>query len=215
MKKISLNLVWSTLIIVLTSFGMALTLKADIGTGSINALSVSIAAITGIHVGTVLMAVNICFVLVQWAVLRREFHWRSWLQVGVSIILGIVVNFVIYLLFKDWQITHYAMRLVLFIVGTIIACFGIALILKLNLIVFPVEGSAVVIANKTGLTFKWVRQLIDFIAIVGAVVLTVIFQLEWSVREGTILNFLILPYLAQFFIDLVEKLGWFQNLRID
>lgn len=214
MKKIIINGIWSSLFIILASVGVALTIKADIGTGSINAVSLSLSWVTTIPVGTILMAINILCVVIQLCIQRTQFHWRNWLQIGVSVILGIVVNVVVYHLLAQIVLTHYIFKIMLFLCGMLLSCFSVAMMMRLNLIGFPVESAAAVIANCTRFSFKQIRQGIDFIAITLSLLLTVIFSLNFAIREATILNFLLFAHTIQFFLTLLEKYNVFEQIRI-
>lgn len=204
-NKIIWNLLCTFVCIIIASIGMSMTLKANVGVGSINSLTSTLSFITNIKVGTVLMGVNILCVLIQYAMQRSDFHWRQWLQLGVSFVLGEVVNITYYVLFKDIVISHYIVGFLLFLVGVSISCMAIAMIIRLNLVVFPVEAMSNVIAKKKGYQFKTVRQSIDGIAIMLSVIFTLIFQTEWTIREGSVLNFLILAPLSQYFLHFFER----------
>lgn len=215
MKKISLNILWSCLVTVITSIGISFTIKANIGTGSINALSSSLEFVTGIKVGTVLTIINGLCVLIQLFIQKRDFHWRQWLQIVTAIILGEVVNFMFYTVMSGWQVENYILRVLFFVVGVTISCFGIGMIVRLNLVVFPVEAAANAIVNVTKFNFRQVRQGIDAIAIALALLMTLVFQTPLTVREGTVINFIIFSHIAHFFITFVEKQQWFKTIRMD
>lgn len=214
MKKVTLNLLWSMVVTVVTAVGASLTIKADIGTGTVNALSGSISSVSNIKIGTVLMFLNTLFVLVQLVVQKREFHWRQWLQIVTALVLGEVVNIMVYQVMDGWVVENYMIRLMLLIVGVCISCFGIGMIVRLNLVVFPIEAAATVVANAKSLNFRQVRQAIDFIALSLALIITFVFNVPLTVREGTIINFFIFSHIAQFFIRFVEKRQWFEKIRI-
>lgn len=215
MKKISLNILWSCLVTVITSIGISFTIKANIGTGSINALSSSLEFVTGIKVGTVLTIINGLCVLIQLFIQKRDFHWRQWLQIVTAIILGEVVNFMFYNVMSGWQVENYILRVLFFVTGVTISCFGIGMIVRLNLVVFPVEAAAGAIASVTKFNFRQIRQLIDATAITLALLTAFLFSTPLTVREGTVINFLIFSHIAQFFITFVENKQWFKTIRMD
>lgn len=215
MKKVSLNLLWSVLVTVVTSIGVSFTIKANIGTGSINALSGSLEFATGIKVGTVLMLINALCVVVQLVIQKKDFHWRQWLQILTAVIMGEVVNFMVYNIMVDWTVDNYILRVLLLIAGVTISCFGIGMIVRLNLIVFPVEAAATALAAVTKFNFRQVRQGIDATAISLALIVTILFQTPLTVREGTVINFFIFSHIAHFFITFVEKRKWFKTIRMD
>ncbi|QTU83188.1 YitT family protein [Carnobacteriaceae bacterium zg-C25] len=214
MKKIYMNTMWSFLAIVIASIGVSLTIKANVGTGSINALSGSISTVTSIKIGTILMLVNALCILVQWVIQKKEFHFRQWLQVITAMLLGEVVNIMVYQLLNNWVLDVYWLRVVVLIIGVCISCFAIGMLVRLNLVVFPIEACAMVIAQYSGWTFKKVRQGIDVVAILLSLAITFIADVPLTVREGTLLNLLIFSHIAHYFIERIEHRKWFETIRI-
>lgn len=213
MKKMSLNVLWTVIGILIAAMGISFTIKADVGTGSVNALSLVTSWKTGIHVGTVLMCVNMLFILIQ--LIGQKFHIKFVLQAMLSVMLGVVVNFFVYTIFGQITVNQYPLRLLLYLSGTTISCFGIGILVRLNLVVFPPEAASLYLAQKFNTTFKAVRQKIDFVCILLALLASFVFTLPLTVREGTVMNFFLLPILGQFFIHFIEKQGWFESIRID
>lgn len=215
MQKLVKNALCTALCVMLMSIGMALTMKADIGVGSINALSMSLSSLTGIYVGTILFFIQATCVLVQFIIQRKAFHWRQWLQLALSYILGEGVNLMLYYFFKDFSIEHYILRVILFVVGIIICTVGVAFIIQLNLVVFPIEAMCTVYAKTYNKSFKKTRQLLDIVAIIGTLVLVVGFHATLSIREGTLLNLLIFSSGIHQVTFFIEKYHVLETIRYE
>lgn len=201
----------STLCIIVSAIGVSLTIKADVGMSSVNSLSTTAGEVLNIKVGTLLMIINLACVIIQFILLKKDFHWRNWLQLGVSYLLGEVVNFMMYTVFSEWNIDVYAYKLALFFAGVTLCAFSIAIIIHLNLIVFPLEALSTVVADKYNWQFKHVRQGIDVLALVITVGLIIFFQMEWTVREGTILNMVFLPPCTQWLLNKIREKQYFKS----
>ena len=80
----------------IVGIGFAFTLKANVGVGAWDALSASLNSLTGIEVGTLGMILNIVCVLGQIIILRKDFKMIQFLQIPLSVLLGIVINYVLY-----------------------------------------------------------------------------------------------------------------------
>lgn len=119
--------------------GFAFTLKANVGVGAWDALSASLNSLTGIEVGTLGMILNIACVFGQMIILRKEFKLIQILQIPFSILLGIVINYVLYdiLIFP---FDSFAGGIVMYIVSTEICVIGVALIMVLDEVTFALEG---------------------------------------------------------------------------
>lgn len=212
--KLTSNLLLTFLCIVIASIGMSLTLKADIGVGSVNALSTTLGEILNIKVGTILIFINASFVLIQLVLQRNDFHWRQWLQLGVSYVLGETVNIFYYNVFSKIEVHNYIMSIFIFIIGLVISSFAIGLILQLNLVAFPIESMCNVVAKIKNWQFKHIRQSIDVIFIISTIILMLLFSTSLSIREGTILNLIILGPVSQFFLHITEKWEFINRISI-
>lgn len=214
MKKIGYNIFWTFVFTIFASIGMSMTLKADVGLGSINAVSSAVSHATTVQVGTIVTVVNVLCVLIQLVIQRRDFHWRQWLQIAVSYLLGVVVNIMYYTVFSTLVLEHYIIKLLFFIAGVMISAIGIAVVIKLNLVVFPVEAASMAIAVACNTSFKNVRQKFDIVAIVIACTLAIAVGGPITVREGTVISMIILGHVVQWLMHLIEKYRLFNGLEM-
>lgn len=81
------------IMILAISLGASLTIKASIGVGAWDALAVTGNNLFDIKVGTLQMILNFVCVAIQLVLLKKDFRIRHVLQVGLSILLGVTVNF--------------------------------------------------------------------------------------------------------------------------
>lgn len=68
------------------AFGVALSIKAELGTSPISSLPYVTAVISGLSVGTTTIIVNSLFVLTQIILLRRNYEWFQLLQIGIAVV---------------------------------------------------------------------------------------------------------------------------------
>lgn len=177
------------LLIVLSGFGIALTIKADIGIGSVNALSLTFSYISPLSVGTWVMLVNCSAVIVQ--VILKGLKWPLLAQFALVFLLGKVIDFFHYLVLSDLNWESYWISILVFLLGNTICAIGIGLILHLDMVVFPVEGACQLLANRYDVSFFKIRFSLDFLVIVLTLCVTYLYQLPLTIREGTILSFIL------------------------
>lgn len=177
--------------VLLTGVGASFMIKADIGVGAWDALAMSIGFLTGIEVGTVGMMMNITCVILQILILTKLFKIKNLLQVPMSILIGIVVNYIIYQLLSTLEISNYFMNLALMLAGLIIVCFTISAIMLIDLITFPLEGLSMSIVLKSKYTFGMVRQVFDVLCVVLSLGMSFLLHTPLTVREGTIISMLL------------------------
>ena len=75
---------------------------------------------------------------------------------------------------------------------------GCSLVLETHLMRTPMEGCIQLIADRIGTTQGKLRQKIDVALVVISVAITLLFGVEWTLREGTIIAMLIFGPLFDF-----------------
>lgn len=201
------KLIYFIVLIICISFGITLTMKANIGIGAWDALAQSGSDITSIPVGTVMMLLNFGCVFIQVILLKKEFKFKHVLQIPLSIFIGYLVNYFYYDLFGNLIVNDYITRVVLLFCGYVINSFVVAGIMMLDVVTFALEGACKVISDKYHLSFSKFRQLIDILSIVIVIILSFTFHIDLYVREGTIIGMLTFGPMIGVFTKLLGKLG--------
>ncbi|MBP1043169.1 hypothetical protein I6N95_19300 [Vagococcus sp. BWB3-3] len=200
MKKIAL-LILSLLFYTLTGLGISLSIIANIGVSSFNALNLSLAAITTIKIGTMTTMVNSLFLAV-YILLTKGKRLSSYLIQAVSVLaLGYVINFFVYNIFGQVVLTAYTSRLSLFVLGTLIGGFGTGMVLNLGVLAFPIESVCQFLAEKWQKPFASLRYGVDILSVALSLSFS-LFSSQLFVREGTLISLLLLS----FTISLTKKM---------
>lgn len=189
-----------------TTVALAITfmLKASVGVGAFDAATQSLALLSGIKIGTIAMVLNLSFVLGQFIVLRKEFGFTRFLQIPLSILIGMLVNFFYYDLFGFVQISNYIVAMLVYILALILASFSVSMVMTLDLVTFPIESFCLTLTKKVPLKFAVIRQIADILFIAVSLSLTFIFDLPPAIREGTVIGMLIFSPMMGFFISKVH-----------
>jgi len=215
MKKMILTFLFISLNIVITGIGASLGIKAAVGVGAWDALSQSVSTVIGMKIGTFSMLLNISCVVVQFLMLGKRFKPIALLQVFVAILLGYVVNFMYYTMYANIVIDSYFINLGIYIVSVFIIVVGVANIMAMNFISFPLEGACIVISDRFNLNFGKVRQWVDIISIIIALAVAFIFQDTITVGVGTVIGMLLfgplLDRIMHFVRPRLEKVGLVYN----
>jgi uncharacterized membrane protein YczE len=186
-----LSLLFISINIVITGIGASLGIKAAVGVGAWDALSQSLSTVIGMKIGTFSMLLNISCVALQLLMLGKRFKPIALLQVFVAILLGYVVNFMYYTIYANIIIDNYFVNLILFVLSIFIIVIGVANIMAMNFISFPLEGACLVISDRFKLNFGKVRQGADILSIIIALVVAISFKDTITVREGTVIGMLL------------------------
>src|SRR5699024_6810622 len=155
------------------AMGISLQLKAAIGVAPFDALNQTISYAFEIKVGDVVTILQFLFVFLQILFLKRDTSWKIFLQIFAGALLGQFVNFFFYIIFADLVVTHYVLRLGLLIAGCLWVPIFIGAVMVLDFVTMPIESLSLVISNEMTFSFGQVRQFVDIICVVLALVLTV------------------------------------------
>ena len=193
------RLIMLVVFVIIGSIGSALTLKAAIGVGAWDALAQTGNEITGIQVGTIGMFFNFSCIIVQILVLKKDFKKIQLLQIIVCLILGNIVNVVLYDLLGSIHIYEYWMNVAILISGYIICAFGVGAVMVLDIVTFALEGACMAVSKKTNKPFHVLRQSVDIVSIMIALVVGLLCNVPLAIREGTIIGmFLFGPLMGIF-----------------
>ena len=193
------------MIVMCTGFACALSLKAAIGVGAWDAFAQSISSIINIKVGTMGMILNCSCIVGQVVILKKEFRPIQFLQVLVSVILGSVVNFMLYDILV-FEINAYFVRLVLILLAYVLCAIFVGGIMVLDLVTFPLEGLCMALEKVVPFKFSQIRQAVDVICIVIGVAMSFVFNVSLAVREGTIIGMIIFAPLMGKFMEIEKPL---------
>lgn len=191
--------------LLLAAFGIGLQIQAAIGLAPFDAFNQAVAFAFDFRVGDVVSAAQVLFVGLQVIILKKDVTWKLFLQVFVGALLGQAINLVLFTVLSGLVVEGYFMRLALLIFGSIWTPFFIGAIMVLDLVTMPVESFAMVVSKKTNLLFGQVRQYVDIVFLILAVVITFISREPFTIREGTVVSALTFGPLLNIYMPIIEK----------
>ena len=208
-KKYLLSIVFY----MLAALGISLTIKAAIGVSSFNSINVALSAVSGIKVGTVTTVLNLMFLGISLLIDTKK-NWKEYFLIFVSLIcFGSVINFIYYTLLTPFEINNYFLKLLLFVLGTVIAGFGTGRAWHNGILKFPIEKCCQLLEKRTKKTFSFYRYLVDIVSVILSISVSLVFGLELFVREGTLISLLLLSYVIGKSKDMIFM--HFQSKRFD
>lgn len=198
MKNLTKKIFLTILGILLVYSAVAFALKAAIGVLPVDAAITSVATLIGMKVGTFSMLFHGSFFVGQILIEKKNFRKTELLQLLYITLGGSVLNFFLYVVLKNVTFTAYPLRLIVCILSFVVSSFGCSLVLETHLMRTPMEGCIQLIADRIGTTQGKLRQKIDVVLVVVSVAITLLFGVEWTLREGTIIAMLIFGPLFDF-----------------
>ena len=189
----------STILGILLVYGsVAFAIKAGIGVLPVDAAITSVALLIGMKVGTFSMLFHGSFFLGQIAIEKKNFRRTELLQILYITLGGSVLNFFLYTVLRNVTFSFYPLRLIVCVLSFVVSAFGCTLVLETHLMRTPMEGCIQLLAERMGTTMGRLRQKIDIVLVLVSVAITLIFGVEWTLREGTIIAALIFGPMMDF-----------------
>lgn len=186
------------------ALGVSLITKANLGTSPITSIPYNLnmeiqPKVPMFSLGAATFVFNILLILVQLALLRKNFKLSSLLQLPVVLIFSVFIDMTMAML-SFVQPTTYPAEFISLIIGCIILGFGVFMEMVANVVMLPGEATARAISWVTGSDFGKTKVLVDTTMTVTAIILSFIFFGKLcGVREGTIISALAVGFIARNF----------------
>lgn len=186
--------------ILIFTLGAALTIKADIGIGGWDAISVGLNSLFGISIGFWIIVASLIALIIA-AVLKKEFikltSFITTALVGgcVDLWIGVTKNINVDTLLKQY---------ILFFIGIIVVGFGVAIYLLPKLPENPIDHLMVTIKEKYNLKVMHAKLFVDLSCIIVALIFS------GPIGIGTILATLIVGPAVNFFQDRI--VGYYEKM---
>lgn len=199
--KFSYRIIIFIIAIFLCGLGIAASTQADLGTTPISSLPYVLTFMTPFSFGVTTIFINICFLIFQILILRKNFRKVDYFQLLVTLFFGVLIDIGMHIT-AYFKSDIYICKLLLLIVGSAILALGISLEVYANLLYVPGEGLVKAISFKNK-NFGKTKVLFDFSLCVLSIILSlaVLHKVE-GLREGTIIS----AILVGTFICLYKKL---------
>jgi uncharacterized protein len=179
------------------SFGVVLTMKADLGAGAWDALNAGLAKTIGFTVGTWVIVVGTILIIFN-AIFLRKFP--EILSIITIVILGIFIDFWLELIFINWKPSGLLLRFLLLLLGLTIISVGVAVYLQAQFPLIPVDQFMMALKEKLGVTLMTAKTIGELLAFILAL------MFNGPIGIGTILITLLIGPLIHFLFPKFESL---------
>jgi uncharacterized protein len=179
------------------SFGVVLTIKADLGAGAWDALNVGLAEIIGFTVGTWVMIVGAILIIINAILLRR---FPEMLAIATIIIIGIFIDFWLKFILANWEPSGLLLRFLLLLLGLIIISIGVSIYLQAKFPLIPIDQFMIVLKEKLKITLMTAKTIGEVLALILAL------AFNGPIGIGTIVITLLIGPFIQFFFPKFERL---------
>ncbi len=168
------------------AFGVAFSIKAALGTSPISSVPYVTSEISGLTVGQTTIIMNFIFVLIQIAILRRQYDWFQLLQFPAAILFGMMIDVAEFVL-QPLTYSNYLQQWIYCAVGIFLVALGVSVEVMANLVTTAGEGIVLAICKVAPIKFGNMKMIFDITLVCLSIALSFLFLGRLcGVREGTI-----------------------------
>ncbi len=191
--------------VVILDFGVALSVIANVGMGTYDGLSATLADVLHMEIGTFSILLNYLLITAQIALEGKRFQKSQLLQYPNVFLSGAILNLLIYTIFKGVVFESYTVRLTVSCLSNIARALGVMLILESNFIRSAMEGLVQIVCDKKNWRLGRAMQIMDAVYIAVSLLLSLIFKTPFRIREGTVAAMLLFGPLLELFRKPIRK----------
>ena len=180
------------------SFGVAFSIKADLGTSPISSVPYVVSRFTPLTVGTATIIMHCVFITIQILILRKNYQLIQLMQLPVAFFFGYLTDFGVWAV-RGIQCDNYLELWGICILGILLVAAGVSLEVKANVVVLAGEGVVLAICRVLPkVKFGYMKVGFDVTLVLIACILSILFigHLQ-GVREGTLAAALLVGLIAK------------------
>ena len=178
--------------IYIMTLGGTLAMTGAIGVCPLDAAVITGANVTGISIGSFNIIINLVFFFAQIIILQKAYQPLQLLQFPISFLFGWFVDFNLKYIWAEAASDSYAANILFVIVGMAVEAIGINLVLQADVVMTPVDGFYYVLSQKLGKSIGSMRLALDGVLLTLNMVVIFTVSHVWTIREGTVIAFLVL-----------------------
>lgn len=189
------------------AFGVAFSIKAQLGTSPISSVPYVTSAISGLSVGTTTIIMNFMFVAIQIAILRKKYDWFQLLQLPAAIVFGVMIDVAEYII-SPITLSNYFQQWLICAAGIVLVALGVSVEVAAKFVTTAGEGVVLAICQVAPIKFGNMKVVFDVTLVCISVVLSLVFlgKLD-GVREGTAAAAVFVGLLTKVFNKLIKKMN--------
>ena len=188
------------------SFGVALSVKANLGSSPISSLPNVLSIFSGLSLGTTMLITNVTMIVAEWVIMHdRTKIIYTMVQLPFTIIQSVFVD-IIMMPMDGWFVTDLVQQWGLVIISNLIIAFGVVLSIDSNVSLLADDGLILAIHGATRVRLDKVMLLFDIAFIGSAFIASYIFFQDFvGVGLGTIVAGLTLGPFVKILTTFVKR----------
>lgn len=193
--------------LMIMAFGVAFSIKANLGTSPISSVPYVVNRITPLSVGNATIIMHCIFILLQIIILRKKYEIVQLMQLPIAIIFGYLTDFAIFIL-QNFTYHSYFQQWIFCLLGIILVAVGVSFEVTANVVTLAGEGLVLAICKVFPIKFGNMKVLFDISLVCTAVFLSLLFNKNIiGVREGTLTAAILIGIIAKRLNHPLEKIA--------
>ena len=159
------------------AFGVAFSIKAELGTSPISSVPYVVSLFAPLTVGTATILMNCVFILLQILILRRQYHPIQLMQLPVAFFFGYLTDFGVWVV-QGITYTVYWQQWILCLISILLVAVGVSFEVKAGVVVLAGEGVVLAICKVFPIKFGYMKVGFDITLVMTACILSVLIFYE-------------------------------------
>ncbi|WP_455645687.1 YczE/YyaS/YitT family protein [Methanosphaera sp.] len=188
------------------SFGVALSVKSDLGTTPISCIPNVLSFAVPLSLGTITVIFNMLLILIQIIILRSNFEKIQLMQIVVTSIFGYFIDFALDVL-SFIVPTTVINQWIVCIISCFVIALGVLLEVNSNAVVLPGEGVSLTIKSVTDIEFGKLKTAFDTSnVIIGVILSLALYGTFRGIGLGTIFAGIVVGYIVRFYRNIFRTI---------
>jgi len=199
---------WSVYLLglILLAFGIALSIKSDLGTSPVSSVAFSFSEVWGVNLGVMNFIIYAVFVAAQFALRGRNSRVIDLLQLAVSFIFSWVLNQIVSMISYEAAAHGFWTNFGLLMVGMVLIGIGVSASLNMKLVPNPGDGIVQAVAERMRWEQGFAKNVVDISCVCLTSTLSLVFAGELvGVGIGTVIAMIGVGRVVALFNRLVMK----------
>lgn len=195
-----------TMGLIIMAFGIAMSIKAGLGTSPISSMPYVISEFAPLTVGNITIIMHILFILLQIIILRKRYKAVQLLQLPVAIAFGYITDFAVFIL-GNVSCYSYAQQWFLCAMGILLVGIGVSFEVNAGVVTLAGEGLILAICQVLPIKFSDLKVIFDVTLVILSCAVSLCFTGKVvGVREGTVAAAVFVGITAKQMNKLIGKL---------
>ena len=179
------------------AFGVAFSIKGDLGTSPISSLPYVTGRISGMTVGTTTIIMHCVLISLQILILRKRYDWLQLLQLPIAFLFGLMTDFAVETL-AFLNPAGYMQQWLLCGIGIILVAVGVSFEVTADVVTLAGEGFVLAVCKVCPVKFGTMKICFDVSLVAISCVLSVLFLHGiYGVREGTVAAAVLVGFISR------------------